>query len=206
MRSVRTSCATTSCIRVGRCTVGAVAGPAQLITPRLRSRSWTDDDRDDFARLNADPGVSRDLGGPVSRADSDRKLDRYARSYAQHGYSRWLVETIGGHGHHEFIGYAGVFRRSDPQHPLGPHDEIGWRLTRGAWGNGYATEASRAALADVFTSIGLLEVVSYTARDNHRSQAVMQRLDLLRDESRDFTTHYPVVGEWTGLVWSVTAS
>ena len=33
----------------------------------------------------------------------------------------------------------------------------------------------------------------------------MKRLDLVRDESRDFSTHSPVVGAWTGLVWIATA-
>lgn len=183
-----------------------VAGTGELITARLRLRCWTDDDRDDFARVNADPEVSRDLGGPLSRADSDRKLRDYANGFEERGYSRWLIETIGNHEHRaEFIGYAGVHARPDPRHPLGPHDEIGWRLTRSAWGSGYATEAARAALDDVFARIGLGEVLSYTASDNHRSRAVMHRLDLVRDESRDFTTEYPEVGAWTGLVWSATS-
>lgn len=147
-----------------------------------------------------------DLGGPIGSADSDRKLDDYAHSFERHGYSRWLIETPGDNGSdREFIGYAGVVARSDRHHPLGKHDEVGWRLTRSAWGKGYATEAAQAALADVFARVGLLEVLSYTAPDNHRSRAVMQRLNLVRDESRDFIAHYPDVGSWTGLVWAATA-
>ncbi len=179
---------------------------AQISTPRLRLRRWTDDDRDDFARMNAESEVMRDLGGPIGRAESDRKLDQYATGFDRHGYSRWLIEIPGDdEAEGEFIGYAGVFRRPDQQHPLGPHDEIGWRLTRRAWGNGYVTEAASAALTDVFTRVGLSEVLSYTSADNHRSQAVMKRLNLERDRSRDFTTHYPDVGSWTGLVWTVSA-
>ena len=90
---------------------------------------------------------------------------------------------------------------SDENHPLGPHFEIGWRLMRNAWGRWYATEAAGAALHDAFARVGLSEVVSYTASDNLRSQAVMKRLHLQRDPSQDFTANYEGVGIWHGLVW-----
>jgi RimJ/RimL family protein N-acetyltransferase len=74
-------------------------------------------------------------------------------------------------------------------------------LVRHAWGHGYATEAARAALSDAFTRVGLTEVLAYTALDNLRSQAVMDRLQLRRDPSRDFTADYDTVKGWRGLVW-----
>jgi RimJ/RimL family protein N-acetyltransferase len=90
---------------------------------------------------------------------------------------------------------------SREDHPLGSHFEIGWRLTRNAWGHGYATEAAAAALRDGFTRIGLREIVAYTAPDNRRSQALMYRLRMQRDSSRDFTADYDGVKGWRGLVW-----
>jgi len=98
------------------------------------------------------------------------------------------------------LGYCGVMP-GYPGHPLGTHHEIGWRLVRAAWGHGYATEAARAALADVFQRIGLLEVLAYTTAENARSQAVMARLALKRDPARDFVAVSDPVGEWRGLVW-----
>lgn len=165
-------------------------------TPRLRLRSWEDADREAFAALHADAEVMRDLGGPIDRAASDEKFDRYMASYARDGFARWAVEGRNG----GFLGYAGVVsRRVD--HPLGPHCEVGWRFVRHAWGQGYATEAARAALDDVFSRVGLTEVVSYTAPDNVRSQRVMAKLGLQRDPSRDFTANYDNIGKWQGLVW-----
>ncbi|MFP6743179.1 MAG: GNAT family N-acetyltransferase, partial [Alphaproteobacteria bacterium] len=87
------------------------------------------------------------------------------------------------------------------EHPLGPHDEIGWRLNRHAWGHGYATEAARAALDDAFTRVGLKEILSYTSPDNVRSQSVMARLHLRRDEARNFAVHDDRTGTSRGLVW-----
>jgi RimJ/RimL family protein N-acetyltransferase len=166
-----------------------------LRTPRLTLRSWRTEDGDAFAALNADPEVSRDLGGPMSRAQSDAKLERYRTTFARHGFSRLAVEDAGG----RFVGYAGVMP-SRQNHPLGPHAEIGWRLVRAAWGLGYATEAARAVLADAFGRLGVREVLAYTAADNKRSQAVMARIGLQRDERLDFSESQGKE-PWHGLVW-----
>jgi len=53
-------------------------------------------------------------------------------------------------------------------------------------GHGYATEAANAALATAFGTIGLGEVVSFTATGNIRSQQVIQRIGLTRHPSEDF--------------------
>jgi RimJ/RimL family protein N-acetyltransferase len=150
--------------------------------------------------MNAHPEVMLDLGGPINRAMSDAKLDRYAAAFDRYGFCRWAVENRDGN----FMGCVGIMP-SQEDHPLGPHFEIGWRLTRCAWGRGYATEAARAALHDAFVRVRLKEVVSYTAPDNLRSQRVMERLRLQRDPSRDFTAHYDGVTPWRGLVWVARA-
>lgn len=168
----------------------------QIESPRIRLRCWRRMDADAFAAMHSDPDVMHDYGAPISRADSDAKLDRYAAAYEQHRLCRWAVESHEG----VFLGYAGVMP-SRPGHPLGSHWEIGWRLVRHAWGHGYATEAARAALDDAFTRVGLVEVIAYTARDNLRSQAVMVRLHMQRDPSRDFIADYDNNKGWRGLVW-----
>ena len=123
--------------------------PMVLRTPRLTLRSWQDTDKAAFAALNADPEVTWDLGGPLDRRQSDAKLDRYVAAFERHGFCRWAIEDSRG----EFVGYAGVMP-SEPDHPLGPHAEIGWRLVRSAWGQGYATEAALASLLDAFARNG----------------------------------------------------
>ena len=164
-------------------------------TARVRLRPWREPDRAPLAVMHADLEVMADYGGPLSRAESDAKLDRYMAAFAQHGFSRWVIED----GDGGFLGYVGVMPIA-PDHPAAPGVEIGWRLVRSAWGKGYATEAARAALGDGFERHGWAEVLSYTAPDNLRSQAVMGRLGLSREPDRDF-----VAGSgddaWTGLVW-----
>lgn len=175
-------------------------GEAILTTPRLALRSWRETDRDAFAALNANPEVMWDLGGPFVRADSDAKFDRYIATFRRHGFSRLAIEERQG----AFVGYAGIMPAA-PDHPLGPHIEIGWRLTSAVWGRGYATEAAGAILRDAFKNLGLTEILAYTAADNVRSQAVMERLGMQRDPLRDFSTPGRR-GTWRGLVWALRRS
>jgi RimJ/RimL family protein N-acetyltransferase len=169
-------------------------------TQRLLLRPFRDDDAPTFARLHADAEVMADLGGPFERAQSDAKFARYRAAYREHRISRWAVEDASG----TFVGYAGVLFRPDPAHPLGAHHEIGWRFARAAWGHGFATESANAALAHAFAHSSLHEILSYTSAENLRSQAVMARLRLQRDTSRDFTADYGG-GPWRGLVWVARA-
>jgi RimJ/RimL family protein N-acetyltransferase len=168
-------------------------------TPRLRLHQWRDRHRDAFAAMHADPEVMADYGGPIGREESDQKFERYVAAQRDHGTSRWAVEALDG----AFLGYAGVMPRLSNEHPLGAHVEIGWRFTREAWGHGYATESAGAALRHAVHDLGLREIVSYTSPDNLRSQAVMARLNLLRDPARDFTTRTSSGEHWRGLVWVV---
>jgi RimJ/RimL family protein N-acetyltransferase len=162
---------------------------------RLKLRNWRESDRDVFAGLNAAPEVTQDLGGPLNRSESDAKFDRYTAAFDQFGFCRWALEDSDG----QFLGYAGVMP-SRPGHPLGPHTDIGWRLVHRAWGRGYATEAARASLRDVFERVKLKEVLAYTSADNVRSRAVIERLNMRRAATLDYSEPLGKAA-WHGLVW-----
>ncbi|MBR0798267.1 GNAT family N-acetyltransferase [Bradyrhizobium jicamae] len=168
-------------------------------TPRLRLHRWDDRHRAPFAAMHADPEVMADLGGPIGPPESQAKFARYVAAERDHGVSRWAVEGRDG----AFLGYAGVMPRSSNDHPLGAHFEVGWRFVRLAWGQGYATESARAALLHAVDRIGMREILSYASPDNKRSQAVMARLNLIRDPARDFVTLTSRGEAWRGLVWVV---
>jgi RimJ/RimL family protein N-acetyltransferase len=170
-----------------------------LCSERLRLRNWHESDRLRFAALNASAEVTADLGGPLSRAQSDAKFDRYVAAFAQHGLCRWALEDRDG----QFLGYAGIMP-SRPGHPIGPHFDIGWRLMRAAWGNGYATEAARVSLRDAFQRVGLKQVLAYTSADNLRSRAVIARLNLSRMALLDYSEPLGS-GTWQGMVWKAEA-
>lgn len=148
--------------------------------------------------MHADAEVMEDLGGPIDHRESQAKFDRYLAALSNHKVSRWAVESKTS----VFLGYCGVIPRDDPNHPLGPHLEVGWRFRRSAWGFGYATEAAQAVLEHAVTEQGLTGILTYTISANRRSQRVIRKLGLLRDSSRDFMLHEGT-REWQCLVWTV---
>jgi ribosomal-protein-alanine N-acetyltransferase len=155
--------------------------PAELRTERFVLRRWTDADRTPFAALNADPEVMEFLPELLTRAESDEFVDRIEATFDEVGYGLWVVELEDG----AFAGYVGLWPATFDA-PFTPAVEVGWRLARGAWGRGVATEAARAALADGFARLDVDEILSFTAVTNLRSRAVMERLGMVRDEANDF--------------------
>jgi len=80
----------------------------------------------------------------------------------------------------EFIGFAGLNPMPDGVPGAGGM-EVGWRLARHAWHQGYATEAAAASAGVAFQGAGLAELWSITAVLNEPSQAVMRRLGMTLD-------------------------
>lgn len=163
----------------------------ELRTDRLLLRGWRESDLAPFAAMNADPEVVEFLTGPLSRAESDAFVERIRASWAGNGYGLWAVEVGGA-----FLGYVGLWDALF-EAPFAPAVEVGWRLTRPAWGHGYATEGARAALAYGFGVVGLPEILTFTAATNLRSRAVMERLGMVRDPGGDFD--HPRVPEGSSL-------
>ncbi len=153
-----------------------------LRTDRLLLRPWRESDLEPFAALNADPAVMEHFPKPLDRAESDAFVGRIRAHFERHGFGFWAVEAP---GIAELVGLVGLAVPTFEAHFM-PCVEIGWRLARPYWGKGYAGEAAHASLDFGFEQLGLDEIVSFTAKDNLRSQAVMQRLGMTSSPVDDF--------------------
>ncbi len=145
-----------------------------LRTPRLILRQWKEEDFAPFAAMSADPDVMRFFPKPLLREESDDLAARLAARITERGWGLWACELI---ATNEFIGFVGL---SIPrwQSFFTPCVEIGWRLARRHWGNGYAPEAARAAVTYGFKTLALKEMVSFTTTQNQNSIRVMQKLGM----------------------------
>jgi RimJ/RimL family protein N-acetyltransferase len=155
---------------------------AELTTQRLLLRHWCEEDLAPFAALNRDPDVMRYFPAPLTRAQSDEFARFVQGLIAVHGWGLWAVEVRGGA---PFIGFVGLNRPRFEAH-FTPAIEVGWRLDRPYWGQGYATEAAAAALTFAFDELECPEVVSFTSPLNERSMRVMRRLGMTHDPADDF--------------------
>jgi RimJ/RimL family protein N-acetyltransferase len=142
--------------------------------------------------MNADPQVMEYFPSLQTRATSDASIDAWQSQFAGQGWSNWAVELV---DTRQFIGFVGL---SVPRRTFAfsPCVEIGWRLARPFWGRGLATEAAREVLRVGFERPDLREIVSFTARGNRRSRAVMERIGL-RDAKADF--EHPGIPEGSPL-------
>jgi RimJ/RimL family protein N-acetyltransferase len=154
----------------------------ELLTPRLVLRQWRAADLEPFAALNADPEVMQYFPSPLSREQSGALANDAASAISQRGWGLWAVEVSEAGA---FIGFVGLSIPEFEAH-FTPAVEIGWRLLRGHWGNGYATEGAGAAIAFGFDELQLDEIVSFTSSVNDRSRRVMERLGMARDPAEDF--------------------
>ena len=131
----------------------------ELHTERLRLRQWTEDDREVFARLNADARVMEYFPARLSAPESHALAAKITSHLEQHGWGLWAVEVP---GVAPFAGFVGLSRPRFEAH-FTPCVEVGWRLATQFWGGGYATEGAQAALQFAFGTLGLDEIVSFTS-------------------------------------------
>jgi RimJ/RimL family protein N-acetyltransferase len=154
----------------------------QLQTERLVLRQWHDDDLWAFAELNADPEVMEYFPAPLTPEQSAEMMGRQ-QSLLDAGRPALFAAEIWSTS--AFIGFIGLNVPTFTA-PFTPCVEIGWRLARSAWGQGYATEGAHAVLKYGFVTLGLPEIVSFTAAQNQRSRDVMERIGMSYDPADDF--------------------
>ncbi|MFP2931712.1 GNAT family N-acetyltransferase [Pyxidicoccus sp. 3LG] len=154
----------------------------ELRTGRLLLRAWRDEDLTPYAAMCGDPRVMEHFPSTLTRAECEAQVENIRRHFAERGFGLWAVEVP---GVAPFIGFTGLSVPRFEAH-FTPCVEAGWRIAAEHWGQGYATEAARAAVAFGFERLGLGELVSFTVPANVRSRRVMEKLGFTHDPAEDF--------------------
>ncbi|MFE6742913.1 GNAT family N-acetyltransferase [Streptomyces tubercidicus] len=157
--------------------------PVLLRTERLTLRRFTAADAESLVALHADPEVMHflDTGRPADRETVlTRTLPEFLSWSGRPGEPAaalgvWAAEAA---ATSEFIGWFEL-RPTTPDRP--GEAELGYRLSRAAWGRGYATEGARALVTHAFTgpdAPGVRRIMATTMTVNHRSRRVMEKAGL----------------------------
>jgi RimJ/RimL family protein N-acetyltransferase len=160
-----------------------------LHTDRLTLRPLAERDLDDLAAMNGDSEVMAFIGPAMTAEQVAVELADWV--LGDDGFGLWSGVVDGR--------FAGVwFLSRDPDDSSA--GEIGWRLPRRTWGQGYAVEGARAIVAHAFDALGLSRLWAETMAVNTRSCRVMERLGMshVRTDVREWDK--PIAGWEQGEV------
>lgn len=160
-------------------------------TDRLILRGWRAADIAPFHAMGQDPEVMRYLGPPMTLEDARGGYDRIVARQGEQGHCFWAIERK---ADGVFLGFCGLQRGYDF---LEGEIEIGWRLRRDAWGQGYAREAAEASLAWGWANLDTPRITAITVLANRASWGLMERLGMRRYPDEDFD--HPAVPDGSPL-------
>jgi RimJ/RimL family protein N-acetyltransferase len=154
----------------------------ELVTDRLVLRQWREEDLEPYAAINADARVTEFFPAPFTAEQSREQVERVAAALDRDEPGIFAAQRrVEG----DLIGFIGlnvpVFEA-----PFTPCVEVGWRLSPHVWRQGLATEGAVAALRHGFGTLGLTEIVAFTAALNLPSQGVMRKIGMTHDPADDF--------------------
>jgi RimJ/RimL family protein N-acetyltransferase len=164
------------------------ASPAEhrivLETPRLVFRPWAEADLELALALWGDPVVTEWVGGPFSEAAVRERLAGEMASFAAYGAQYWPV-FLRSSGEH--VGCCGLRPYRLEQQIY----ELGFHLRAEYWGQGYATEAARAAIDYAFDELGATSLFAGHHPRNTASRGLLSKLGF----SHTHDEFYPPTGE-----------
>lgn len=152
-----------------------------LETDRLVLRQWKESDYPYFINMGLDQIVMEYFPTLWTKDESLKFIYKVKGIIEKNGWGFWAV-ALKESG--QFIGFIGLHSQPE-QFEFSPCVEIGWRLAKEYWGNGYATEGSKAVLRYAFNELNLNKVVSFTTILNTRSEAIMKKIGMIKVKEFD---------------------
>src|SRR5678816_2161421 len=142
-----------------------------LDTVRLRLRLPEASDAGPMMEIHQDPEVIRSVvltAPPGGISVAWRNIALMLGHWHLRGYGQWtVVEKVSG----QVIGRVGLWN------PEGwPGIELGWIIRRSRWGNGFATEAAKAALQWTWDKVDTDHIISIIQPDSVLSIRVAEKI------------------------------
>jgi len=157
------------------------AGTSWLQTARLTLVTLSSNHIGALNELDADPAVMHYItdGAPRPPGHIEAAVPRVVPSGREHlglGFRATAPTETG-----EFMGWFIL------KHLLDTGEvEVGFRLKKKFWNQGFSTEAGRALIHHGFETLGLERIIAIVRPDNLASQAVIKKIGLAYEDKRVF--------------------
>lgn len=150
---------------------------------RLGFRTWSESDIELALNLWGDPEVTKLIDGPFSREQVQDRLSREMATMGSHGIQYWPIFLL---ATGELAGCCGL----RPYKAEEGICEVGVHLRKAFWGQGYAPEATQAAIAYAFRTLGMNALFAGHNPGNAASRRVLEKLGFRYTHDE----HYPPTG------------
>lgn len=153
-------------------------------TERLIIREIGISDTDVMLELHSDPDVHRYLGNNTitSREGIIDAINSLGKQYADFGVGRWAMINK---KTNEFIGWTGLQFVTESFNNHKDFYDLGYRLLKKFWGQGFATESAFASIDYVFNKLGATEIYAMADIDNEVSNKILKNVGLRFIDSFD---------------------
>lgn len=148
--------------------------PIEIQTERLLLLPFTEADAEEvFARYASDPVVTKFLTWPPHQSVEDT-LVFLRQGIKMRAAGKMVVWLIRSREDNRVLGSVGggVF---------GHYVQFGYCVAQDSWGQGFATEAARAAVAAYFTNDAICRIQAYCDLENMASARVLEKAGLERE-------------------------
>lgn len=151
-------------------------------TKRLILREILPSDLNGMYELDADPQVHSYLGNrPVKdKKEVEKIIDFIRKQYAENGIGRWaIIEKAT----NNFIGWTGLKLVREMTNNHINYYDLGYRLIKKYWGQGYATESALASLQYGFNKLQLEEIYAAAHLENNASNKILKNIGFNKVET-----------------------
>lgn len=141
---------------------------------RLGFRNWREDDLDDMAAINADAEVMKFFSSTRSKEQTLEFIRRMQAQFLEKGYCYFAVDRL---DNSEFIGFIGISEQNF-EADFTPCTDIGWRLKKSEWNQGFATEGAKRCIEFAFQQTALEKLYAVAPKINYPSELVMIKIGM----------------------------
>jgi len=146
-------------------------------TEHLILREILPSDAEAVLEMESDPEVMQYMHSNVTQnlEEALATIESIRKRHSRDGVSRWAVVE---RDTNAFVGISGLRIVEEMRNGHENFHSLGYRFIKRYWGNGYATEAAKAAVQYGFQTVSLSDIYAVAMPENVASRKVLEKCGL----------------------------